>query len=120
MHKEVEEAGIRGILMKRNPHKVTPDDFFSDVISLKEKFANLINVPDPSRIAIIPSVSYGLANVANNVKLKDGEKVLVLEGQFPSNYYPWVELQEGCSHMQTISQKKSGRERNESESWRLW
>ncbi|HEV8044223.1 MAG TPA: aminotransferase class V-fold PLP-dependent enzyme, partial [Rubrobacter sp.] len=39
-----------------------------------------------------PSVSYGIAVAAANVPVRDGQKILILEDQFPSNVYPWREL----------------------------
>jgi len=40
-------------------------------------------------IAIVPSASYGIATAARNLPVKKGQSILVLEEQFPSNYYPW-------------------------------
>ena len=45
-------------------------------------------------IAIIPSASYGIATAARNLPVKKGQSILVLEEQFPSNYYPWQRLAE--------------------------
>ena len=90
--KSVEQAGIDGIKRKRIPVNTTPSDFFTETEILREKYAQLINVKDPKRIVIIPSVSYGISTVAKNVRLKKGQKVLVLSEQFPSNYYPWKRL----------------------------
>jgi selenocysteine lyase/cysteine desulfurase len=90
--KSVEEAGIDGIKRKRIPANTTPADFFAETEILREKYAQLINVKDPKRIVVIPSVSYGISTVAKNVRLKKGQKVLVLSEQFPSNYYPWKRL----------------------------
>lgn len=87
--KSVEEAGIDGLVSKRNPHKITPQDFFEDSTKLREEFARLIKADDPSRIALISSTSYGLAAVAKNIDIKEGDEVLILEDQFPSNYYIW-------------------------------
>lgn len=90
--KSVEKAGIEGIQRKRNPYTISPDDFFHDAEALREEFAKLINIREPRRIVIIPSVSYGIANVAKNVLLTDGDKIIVTSEQFPSNYYPWHRL----------------------------
>jgi selenocysteine lyase/cysteine desulfurase len=52
----------------------------------------LIHAVDPRRIAIIPSVSYGMANVANNLRLEAGDEIVVVADQFPSNYYSWERI----------------------------
>lgn len=87
--KSVEKVGIRALRQKRNPTAIKPVDFFTDSEKLRVEYAKLINVSDPKRIAIVPSVSYGMANVAANLKISRGQHVLVAAEQFPSNYYTW-------------------------------
>src|SRR5690606_24854681 len=82
MLKAVEKAGLRGVRLKRNPAEIDPDDFFSIVETLRAEFARLIGAQDPDRVAIIPSVSYGLATVARNVRITKGQHVLVAAEQF--------------------------------------
>lgn len=90
--KEVEKAGIRGIRTKRRPFAITPEDFFLESDQLRKEFARTINASEPSRIVIIPSASYGLANVAANLNLTKGQEIIVAGEQFPSNIYPWHSL----------------------------
>lgn len=90
--KAVEKQGIAGILKKRNPTSVSPQDFFTDTEKLRKEFAKLIQA-EASRIVIIPSVSYGMANVMNNLKVSASDNIIVASEQFPSNYYPWQRLQ---------------------------
>lgn len=90
--KSVEKAGIRGLRAKRNPALITTEDFFSESEALREAFAQLIHAPEPNRIVIIPSVSYGMANVARNIRIGKNENIVVADQQFPSNYYPWKRL----------------------------
>ncbi|WAC02280.1 aminotransferase class V-fold PLP-dependent enzyme [Lacinutrix neustonica] len=61
-------------------------------MTLKKLFAKLVAVADPDRIATIPSVSYGMATVANNIVLKENDDILIIDEQFPSNYYSWQKL----------------------------
>lgn len=92
MLKLVENAGVAGMARKRNPFNVTPNDFFTEIDILQREFAELLQVKESKRIVIMPSTSYGLATVANNVKLSKGQKILIVEEQFPSNYYTWEKL----------------------------
>ena len=64
-------------------------DFFEPVARLRGSFARLINAPDADRVALIPAASYGLATVARNLPLNRGQEIVVVEDQFPSNYYTW-------------------------------
>lgn len=90
--REVEEAGIKGMRRKRTPFETAPRDFFEDSDRLRDAFASLIGAPDPERVAIVPSVSYGITTVARNLNPPRGSNVVILAEQFPSNVYPWRRL----------------------------
>lgn len=90
--KSVEEAGIKGIRRKLQPNHVSGDDFFTESEELRREFGKLINCDEPNRMVIIPSVSYGMANVANNILLEAGDEILIVDEQFPSNVYPWIKI----------------------------
>ena len=64
--RKVEKAGISGITMKRNPGKISVEEFFRESEALRLNYSRLINNPEPNRVVIIPSASYGVANVVNN------------------------------------------------------
>lgn len=102
--KSVEKAGINALRVKRNPIKIAPEDFFSGSEILREEYAKLINARDPKRIVIIPSVSYGIATVAANLKIEKTQNILVAAEQFPSNVYPWQRLcAESGAELRTVS-----------------
>lgn len=90
--KAVEQAGIDGVLEKSHPYKITEPNYFEPVIALKKLFAKIIDVDDYNRIANIPSASYGLSTAANNIILKKDDEILLIDEQFPSNYYVWEKL----------------------------
>ncbi len=90
--KSVERAGMDGIKAKRNPFTISVDDFFIESELLRSEFGKLINTKEVKRIVIVPSTSYGLANVVNNIKLASTNSIIVAAEQFPSNYYPWQRL----------------------------
>lgn len=90
--KSVEEAGIKGIRRKLQPNQVLGNDFFTESDQLREEFGRLINCKETNRLVIIPSVSYGMANVANNISLSPGDEILIVDEQFPSNVYPWMRI----------------------------
>ena len=90
--KSVEKIGIEALQQKRKPHTIIPNDFFEPVTNLKKVYATLIDTKEFNRIACIPSVSYGIATVTNNITLNSGDEILVVEDQFPSNFYSWKKL----------------------------
>ncbi|MGB0929559.1 MAG: aminotransferase class V-fold PLP-dependent enzyme [Chitinophagales bacterium] len=91
-HKSVDAAGIKGIQSKRTPDQVSSNDFFESLGKLRIAYSELINNPEPNRIASIPAVSYGTAIVAKNIQIEKGENIVLIGEQFPSNVYVWREL----------------------------
>ncbi len=90
--KSVEDAGHQAISQKSKPYEIKPDDFFKHSKRLRELFAALVDIPDFHNTAIIPSASYGMATVANNISLQAGDEIVLIEEQFPSNVYIWQKL----------------------------
>jgi selenocysteine lyase/cysteine desulfurase len=87
------EVGEKAISRKSRPWEITPDDFFEDAEEIRALFARLVG-GDADGVAIIPSVSYGISIAAANVPVREGEKIIILEDQFPSNVYAWGGLAE--------------------------
>jgi len=85
------EIGERAVSRKSRPWELTPDDFFDEVEGVRTLFARLVG-GEAEGVAVIPSVSYGISVAAANVAVREGEKIVILEDQFPSNVYPWREL----------------------------
>ncbi len=88
----VEAAGVAGVARKRVPSRLSTSDFFTEVGRARELFARLVNAPDPSRIAIIPAASYGLAIAARNLPVGAGQNIVVTHEQFPANVHAWRKL----------------------------
>jgi selenocysteine lyase/cysteine desulfurase len=85
------EAGNKGLARKAQPWTISAPDFFTGSEQLRGLAAHLFN-SSPDEIALVPSASYGLQTAANNLPIARGQKILVLEEQFPSNIYPWRRL----------------------------
>lgn len=86
--RSVREAGEAGIARKVQPWKVQTNDFFEDAEIARDLFAQIIGA-DPEGVALIPAASYGLSLAAANLPLKRGQRIVVLDEEFPSNVYPW-------------------------------
>lgn len=91
LSRRVVEAGVEGVRRKERPASIAPADFFSGPDRVRELFARLVGT-GADRVAIIPSVSYGMAVVARNTSLESGQHILTLARQFPSHVYPWRRL----------------------------
>ncbi len=92
LSRPVEAAGVAGASRKRSPWTITAEDFFTGAARARELFARLVNAPDPSRIAIIPAASYGLAIAARNLPAARGQNLVVTHEQFPANVHAWRKL----------------------------
>ena len=88
------EAGTIGVARKAHPWEITPDKFFTGSDEFRATAAQFLDCTADD-IAIVPSASYGIATAARNLPLKRGQSILVLEEQFPSNYYSWQRRAEG-------------------------
>ncbi len=89
--RRTEEAGITGMRRKRNPSTLFATDFFEDADSVRQAFGSLVTA-DPSRVAIIPSASYGISAAARNCPARAGQNIVLTGEQFPSHVYPWKRL----------------------------
>jgi len=53
--------------------------------------AELINA-DPAEVALVPNTTAGLSIVAEGYPWEEGQNVVSLANEFPSNAYPWMNL----------------------------
>lgn len=79
------DAIDQGALPWRTPH----DDWMRQIERTRQLAAQTLFDDDIDGLALVPSVASGLATVAQNLPLRAGQAVLVLEGQFPSNLMVW-------------------------------
>jgi selenocysteine lyase/cysteine desulfurase len=85
------EIGERAVSRKSRPWEIAPAEFFRDAEESRTLLARLVG-GDPDGVAIVPSVSYGVAIAAANVAVREDQNLVILEDQFPSNVYAWREL----------------------------
>ena len=74
---------------ERVPTNIEASDFFTGCDEIRWRFARLVDAEDPSRIAVIPSASYGVATAARNLAVERGQNIVLLHEQFPGNVYAW-------------------------------
>lgn len=90
--KSSEYAGIEGVKRKTLPYLIKADDFFGNVEVVKSLFAQLIGASESSSNVIIPSVSYGMSIVTNNIHLERSDEIILVQDEFPSVVYPCQRL----------------------------
>jgi cysteine desulfurase/selenocysteine lyase len=65
------------------------------------RIASLIHAR-PEQIALTASTGDGLRLIASELQWRAGDSVVVAEGEFPSNVYPWLSLQEQGVEVRTV------------------
>src|SRR5207248_9414922 len=91
--KTVIQSGTAGLERKARPWEIKVDDFFDHSERLRGLAAKLFGA-SADDVAIVPSASYGIATAALNLPVTRGQKILILDQQFPSNSYPWWRVAE--------------------------
>jgi selenocysteine lyase/cysteine desulfurase len=86
--KSVRAAGAHGVDVRAAPWDVAPVDWFTEAEALRARAAQLMGV-ETDGIALVPATSYGLAAAARNLPLDPGDRVIVLDDEFPSGFYTW-------------------------------
>jgi selenocysteine lyase/cysteine desulfurase len=89
--KSATEAGLEAVRANSAPWLRTAPDWFTGPERLRGLAARLLNA-DADCVALVPSVSYGIAVAASNVRVAPGQTIVILDQQFPSNVYAWREL----------------------------
>lgn len=93
--RQVQQAGIEAIAQKNYPGMLPPTSFFESSDRLRASLGRFLSC-DVVRLALIPSVSYGMAIVAKNLAQKHhlaaGQHIVTVQHEFPSDIYAWQEL----------------------------
>lgn len=106
--RSVREVGQQAVERKSQPWNIYTKDFFEDAEIARQLFAQLIEA-DADGVALIPSASYGIGVAVANLPLKQGQSIVVLAEQFPSNLYPWREMATRCgATIETVERPENG------------
>ena len=88
----VEEAGMQAIIASRNPTQLDGRDFFAPADRIRALFAALVGSDRPGQVSLAAAASYAIATAARNIPVGRGDRMVVLDEQFPSNMYTWRRL----------------------------
>jgi cysteine desulfurase/selenocysteine lyase len=88
----VEAAGT-AIEQKARPHQIRDEDFFEVPKRLRTALGKLIGAA-PDDIILGNSTTYGLDLLAQGVRWRPGDEVLLVAGDFPADVFPWLVLRD--------------------------
>jgi len=86
-------AARTALEQKVQPHLLQDEDFFEVPRRLRAALGKLIGAA-PEDIILGNSTSYGLDLLANGMPWQLGDEVLVLDGDFPADIFPWLILRD--------------------------
>lgn len=89
---------------------MSSEDWFLDVERLRALFAEVIG-GDAEGVAMIPATSYGLAIAAANSRERPGDRVLLIDEDYPSTVYTW------CHFAANVGAEVVTVARRDGESW---
>lgn len=78
----VGENGIAGVL-----------DLVAGTTRVRQLAARLINAPAVEDVMFVPNTTVGIGLIAEGFPWKPGENVVLAADEYPSNQYPWLNLQ---------------------------
>lgn len=85
-------AAKEAVDWKLHPFELTSERFARVPARLRRALAILINAPE-SEIALANSASYGLHLIANAFPWRNGDEIIVMATDFPSDILPWLTLE---------------------------
>jgi selenocysteine lyase/cysteine desulfurase len=92
---------------RREPFRI-PDTHHVEVMrEARAAVARFIGA-DVGEIALAPNTSYGLNMAAQTLPLAAGDEVLVPDGEFPANVYPWLLLRSRGVRVELIPRTAAG------------
>jgi selenocysteine lyase/cysteine desulfurase len=84
----VRAAAEAALKRRAAPWTIGAADWFADVERLRGLFARVIGA-DAGGVALIPATSYGMAVAAANLEARPGDRVVVIDEEYPSGIYTW-------------------------------
>lgn len=82
------DAGRRAVDRKARPWEPERQNLGAEMRRARELFARLIGAAADD-VALTGATSYAMAVAAANLRVEPGRSIVMLEAQFPSNYYVW-------------------------------
>lgn len=77
--------------LKEDPSNIMDQHFFDIPARLKQTLGEMFSVP-AQEIILGDSATYTLLLLVNGINWRVGDEILVQDGDFPTNIYPWLVL----------------------------
>ncbi len=84
-------AGREALALKERPYRIRDDLYRTLTGEVRALYARLFQAREDS-VALVTGAGAAVNAVARGLDLGPGDEVLLPQGEFPSNYYPWLWL----------------------------
>ena len=95
------EAAHEALSWKIAPYHLTDDLFTTIPLQMREVLGRLVGVP-ADEIILGNSTSYGLHLLANGLPLHSGDEIVLVDGDYPADILPWLDLQRRGIHIRFL------------------
>jgi len=102
--RQVVAAIDQAVALKTRPDRIRDDVYFRVPNEIRQELSVLFG-GEPSEYAVTNGASDGIFAVARGLDWQRGDEVLVAEGDFPANYFPWSNLADHGVNVHVLSQE---------------
>ncbi|MEM6978629.1 MAG: aminotransferase class V-fold PLP-dependent enzyme [Planctomycetota bacterium] len=82
-------------------------DWSERINQLRSQFAELTHC-EPDEVALVPNTTAGINLIAEGFPFERGDSVVVPEGEFPSNRFPWLNQKHRGVEVKTVPRRDHG------------
>ena len=93
----VDEAWI----LQATPSKIPFESMFTYADDIRERAARALGLPG-HEISVTTSTTFGMMLLAQGLRWREGDRLLLGPDEFPSNVYPWLALEERGVRIETV------------------
>lgn len=79
--------------LKAEPYRIGPNEFFAYPDAVRERVARVLRVPE-DEVGVTTSTTFGATLLAQGIRWRPGDRLLIGPDEFPSNVYAWQALAE--------------------------
>lgn len=85
-------AAEEALQLKKTPNLIRDEDYFAYPDAYRQAVADLVGC-ETRDVAVTDSATHGILLMVNGLDWQPGDEVVLPEGEFPANRFPWLSLE---------------------------